>query len=287
MFYNPLDGKPERMQIGARVLDLAQWIEVDADSAADLAEKRRLLREAPTQVLACLPQGLAGSREVLALLESHLPRYFPALTPSVESADETLHPLAQAALKVQEDLCVMSLEQGEWVLTAAAVCFPNRWDLTAKIGRSLMGIHQPVPHYAEKIGAATDSLFHKLSVERPLWRLNWSIVDTPALHQPVPVPVPDALRLVDEHLADKLWFRRERQTLRKLPQSGDILFTIRTYVHSLAETLRRVPDFRAQLAASMTGLDAAMVDYKGWAGIREALARWAGGASVAPSAAGR
>ena len=108
---------------GARVLDLAQWIEVDADYAADLAEKRRLLREAPTQVLACLPQGQAGSREVLALLESHLPRYFPALTPSVESADETLHPLAQAALKGQEDLCVMSLEQGEWVLTAAAVCF--------------------------------------------------------------------------------------------------------------------------------------------------------------------
>lgn len=275
MFYNPLDGKPERMQIGARVLDLAQWIEVDADYAADLAEKRRLLREAPTQVLACLPQGLAGSREVLALLESHLPRYFPALTPPVESADETLHPIAQAALKVQEDLCVMSLERGEWVLTAAAVCFPNRWDLTAKIGRSLMGIHQPVPHYAEKIGAATDSLFNKLSVERPLWRLNWTIVDSPALHQPVPVPVPDALRLVDEHLADKLWFRRERQTLRKLPQSGDILFTIRTYVHSLAETLRRVPDFRAQLAASMSGLDAAMVDYKGWAGIREALARWA------------
>ena len=99
MFYNPLDGKPERMQIGARVLDLAQWIEVDADYAADLAEKRRLLREAPTQVLACLPQGLAGSREVLALLESHLPRYFPALTPSVESADETLPPLAQAALQ--------------------------------------------------------------------------------------------------------------------------------------------------------------------------------------------
>jgi len=275
MFYNPLDGKPERMQIGARVLDLAQWIEVDADYAADLAEKRRLLREAPTQVLACLPQGLAGSREVLALLESHLPRYFPALTPSVESAGETLHPIAKAALKVQEDLCVMSLAQGEWVLTAAAVCFPNRWDLTSKIGRSLMGIHQPVPHYAEKIGAATDSLFHKLSAERPLWRLNWSIVDTPALHQPVPVPVPDALRLVNEHLADNLWFRRERQTLRKLPQSGDILFTIRTYVHSLAETVRRVPDFRAQLAASMTGLDAAMVDYKGWVGIREALERWA------------
>ncbi len=275
MFYNPLDGKPERMQIGARVLDLAQWIEVDADYAADLAEKRRLLREAPTQVLACLPQGLAGSREVLALLESHLPRYFPALTPSVESAGETLHPIAKAALKVQEDLCVMSLAQGEWVLTAAAVCFPNRWDLTSKIGRSLMGIHQPVPHYAEKIGAATDSLFHKLSAERPLWRLNWSIVDTPALHQPVPVPVPDALRLVNEHLADNLWFRRERQTLRKLPQSGDILFTIRTYVHSLAETVRRVPDFRAQIAASMTGLDAAMVDYKGWVGIREALERWA------------
>ena len=216
----------------------------------------------------------ADLAEVLALIDLHLRRNFPSLASVPHPEDETLHPVAQAALLVQEDLCVMSPVNGEWVLTAAAVCFPNRWDLTGKIGRSLMGIHQPVPHYAEKIGAATDSLFNKLSVDRPLWRLNWTIVDSPALHQPVPVPVPDALRLVNEHLADKLWFRRERQTLRKLPQSGDILFTIRTYVHSLAETLRRVPDFRAQLAASMTGLDAAMVDYKGWVGIREALGRW-------------
>lgn len=284
-FYNPLDGKPERVQIGARVLDLAQWIEVDARYAEDLAEKRRLLREQPAQVLATLPLGRAGAEEVLGLLSAHLCTYFPDLEPPRAVAEEALHPIAQAALLVQEDLCVMTLENGEWLLSAATVCFPNRWDLTSKIGRSLMGIHQPVPHYAAKIGAATDSLFHKLTIDRPLWRLNWTIVDSPVLHQPVPVPLPDALRLNSENLAENLWFRRERQTLRKLPDSGDILFTIRTYTDSLADMARRDPDFRHHLAGSMRGLDQAMVDYKGWAGIREALGRWAGGAGEGMRAA--
>lgn len=277
MFYNPVDGKPERVQIGARVLDLAQWLEVDAHYAEDLAHKRRLLERVPQQVLACLPAGFDGASETLRLIRAHLERYFPALAPAPGTGDSDLHPIAQAALLVQEDLCVMSREAGVWRLTAASVSFPNRWDLRTKLGCSLADIHGPVPHYASRIGKATDSLFDGLGCERPLWRLNWTIVDSPELHQPTPVELPDALRGDAADFAARLWFRRERQTLRKLPETGDILFTIRTYVHSLADTARRDPHFRAHLASNLQGFDQAMVDYKGWAGIREALGRWAGG----------
>ncbi len=274
MKYVPIDGKPERLQIGARMLDLTQWLEVDAHYARDVAEKRRLMATVPAQVFAALPRGLAGSQEVQALVTAHLQDRFPALADSMLADDPKQHPLVHAALKVQEDLCVMSLVDGEWILSAASVCFPNRWDLTAKIGRSLSGIHEPVPHYEAKIGAATNSLFHKLTVERPIWRLNWTIMDSPALHQPVPVPLPDALRINGSDLAENLWFRRERQTLRKLPQSGDILFTIRTYTDSLAAVARQDRDFRRNLAGTIAEFDQAMVDYKGWANIKERLLDW-------------
>jgi hypothetical protein len=91
---------------------------------------------------------------------------------------------------------------------------------------------------------------------------------------PVPVPLPDALRINGEDLAENLWFRRERQTLRKLPQSGDILFTIRTYTDSLAAVARQDPDFRRNLSGTISEVDQAMVDYKGWACIKQQLLDW-------------
>jgi hypothetical protein len=265
------------MQIGARVLDLAEWLEVDELYARDLAEKRSLMATRPAQVFAALPVGLAASEEVLALVTAHLHTRFPACIAHCTSDDAIQHPLARAALMVQEDLCVMSLVDGEWILSAASVCFPNRWDLMAKMGRSLAGIHEPVPHYTARIGVATSSLFHKLTVDRPVWRLNWTIMDSPVLHQPVAAPQPDALQLRGGHLAENLWFRRERQTLRKLPQSGDILFTIRTYVDSLAAVVKRDPDFRRNLSHTIADIDQAMVDYKGWAAIKPQLTEWARG----------
>ena len=274
MKYIPVDGKPERLQIGARVLDVTKWLEVDAHYARDVAEKRALMGTVSGQVFAALPRGLKGSEEVLALVTAHLSDRLPALVASLPANDSSQHPLVRAALKVQEDLCVMSLVDGEWILSAASVCFPNRWDLTAKIGRSLSGIHEPVPDYEAKIGVATNNLFHKLTVERPIWRLNWTIMDSPVLHQPAPLPLPDALRITGGDLAENLWFRRERQTLRKLPQSGDILFTIRTYTDSLAAVARHDPDFRRNLASTIAEVDQAMVDYKGWANIKQQLLDW-------------
>lgn len=38
-------------------------------------------------------------------------------------------------------------------------------------------MHEPVPGYASALGTATDDLFARLRPDRPLWRLNWSLLD--------------------------------------------------------------------------------------------------------------
>jgi hypothetical protein len=43
MTYMPVDGKPDRMHVGARALDLTKWIEINSDYEIDLAQKRDLL----------------------------------------------------------------------------------------------------------------------------------------------------------------------------------------------------------------------------------------------------
>lgn len=274
MTYMPVDGKPDRMHVGARALDLTKWIEINSDYEKDLAQKRDLLSRKHDEVFVSLPLGDAGSREVLDLLTEHLPREFPDRWHSVVSVDPNLHPLEAASLLVQEDLCLMSQVGHDWILSAASLCFPSRWDVRDKIGKNLLGIHGPVPHYAETIGTATQNIFDKLTVERPIWRVNWTVMDSGELHQPTAVRSPDAMEITSANIEQELYFRRERQTLRKLPVSGDILFTIRTYSDTFAQVVEQFPDFRRHIGTTIAGATPQLVDYKGWARILNELQSW-------------
>jgi hypothetical protein len=274
MTYMPVDGKPDRMHVGARALDLTKWIEINSDYEIDLAQKQDLLSMKHDEVFLSIPLGDAGSREVLELLSEHLPRVFPERWPNEVSVDPSLHPLEAASLLVQEDLCLMSQVGNDWILSAASLCFPSRWDVREKIGKNLLGIHGPVPHYAETIGAATQNIFDKLSIERPVWRVNWTVMDSGELHQPTAVRSPDAMEITSANIEEALYFRRERQTLRKFPDSGDILFTIRTYSDTFAQVVKQFPDFRQHIGTTIAGSTPQLVDYKGWANILNELQSW-------------
>jgi dimethylamine monooxygenase subunit A len=99
-----------------------------------------------------------------------------------------------------------------------------------------------------------------------LWRLNWSILDDPALFQPAGTAgsAPGARRL------DELTLRVERQTLRRLPRTGAVLFTIRTYRHRL-EDVARDPQRARDLAATLRTCPADRAAYKGWTGLLTSL----------------
>jgi hypothetical protein len=63
----------------------------------------------------------------------------------------------------------------------------------------------------------------------------------------------------------RTFMRLERQTLRKLAVSGDILFTIRIHLDPLA-ALARHPDcvtIAGSFATQLAALDEAQLDYKG------------------------
>ena len=149
-------------------------------------------------------------------------------------------------------------------------------------------IHEPVPGFAGGLAAIVDRFFASLQVARPVWRVNWSLVDTPQLFLP---PEHRALRKViaAENAGEQLWLRVERQTLRRLPRSGDVLFGIRTHLAPLAAAIDGPAAARA-LAARVREMPPAMAAYKGIAAIRDALLSWlesrAGGPGQGPSAGG-
>ena len=278
-----------RVTMGLHPLDLAEWIEVDDRLPDELAEKRRLLAERRDDVLRIMPAAAAGARETLALLSEHLPRRYPQIyrqegarlanraTGEIwDLAADDLHPLELASRLVQEDLCLMGREDGDdrYRLTGACVCFPTRWRMPEKLGRSLNAIHEPVPHYDPALTSPMDRLFARLPVERPMWRLNVSILDSPALFQPGGHQrAAGEPPITAQNAGDSLWLRMERQTLRRLPQSGDILFTIRVYSRPLGALAGR-PERAERLAAVLRGVDAELAAYKGIEPVRTAAITW-------------
>lgn len=266
-------GRPFRVTLGLRPLALADWLEVDDDRPRDLAAKSRLLAERHADVVAHLPEGDAASAELLDLVVAHLEgwrgrvvgaRYHRDLEPVPA---HRCHPIDAAGRLVSDDLCLLTRSPDGWRLVAASVCFPSRWRMADKIGRTVAEIHEPVPGY-ESIAAPTDAAFERLAVERPMWRTNWSILPTAQLFQDGTeqlrdMPPPDQLRL-----------RVERQTLRRLPETGAIVFTIRTRQISLAELVGTRPAAAADLTATLRTVPPATIRYKGWARLMGPMLDW-------------
>ncbi|TGV57967.1 DUF3445 domain-containing protein [bacterium M00.F.Ca.ET.141.01.1.1] len=292
--HTPYDGSSKLFTIGLKPLDPANWIEVDGHLLPYLAEKRRLYAEIPERVFVEEGGTRAAQQEVLELLGAYLPERFPDIhqrgDAGVAVVGVTSHPaissslagapLVAASLLVQEDLILMRRDDSGWRLAAGSLCFPSSWALTEKFGKPLQQIHEPVPGFgpgtrpADLINRMFDGLQGQ-AVER----YNWSIQSGDALYHPlsnverIDRATSRPTRFPDGDVKAHAFIRVERQTLRKLPASRDILFTIRIHLDPLA-VLARHPD-RATLAASfaaqLEALDIAQLDHKGLTSDRDRL----------------
>jgi dimethylamine monooxygenase subunit A len=265
-FNTPYDGSSKPFTIGLSQLDERDWIEVDDLHPAYVAEKQRLYAEMPEKVLVAEEGTEDSQQEVLDFLEAHLQKYYPTLRHPREGGGPASSTLARAALLVQEDLVLMRKSPEGWRLVAASLCFPSAWNLLEKFRKPLHDIHAPVPEFGKGTRNASmiERIFDNLRVDEPVLRWNWSLHDDMLLYHPHSNSGPGR-RFGEGDLRDKVILRLERQTLRKLPKSGDILFTIRIQVNPL-EVLERHPDGPAlatAIDAQVSALSNAEADYKG------------------------
>ena len=191
----------------------------------------------------------------------------------VELASSGIDALVEASLLVADDLAVLQPVKStdgsqQLLLNAAVVCCPSRWMLAEKMGQNMLAIHEPVAKYADHVGAAVDTYFQRLTVEKPVWRSNWIIQDHPALFQPQ-IPSGPLVKTPEE-----LWIRMERQTLRRLPKTGGILFTIRGYQQPLPEYLSRSKQIAQNIRTMLERLPEDVAQYKSVLKYRPAIMNW-------------
>ncbi len=272
--YTPYDGSSKPFTIGLLQLEPERWIEPDADLAEQVLLKRELVAEYGEHVLRAEPDTEAAQQEVLDLLADYLPQRHSAsysldgtrMTAAgvdTDIADGSMMPLHRAGLLVQDDLVIMRKGDDGWRIAAAFLAFPSSWRLSDKFGLSMDEVHAPVPGFegGSRNAGLINRMFDNLSEDRIVVRWNWSMNWSHALYHP------DAMPEDEKHgiPPDRAVIRVERQTLRKLPRSGDILFTIRIYLDPLRAILAQpnAAELAASMADQLEAMSEAEVGYKG------------------------
>jgi hypothetical protein len=275
--YTPYDGSSTPFTIGLAQLDPDRWIEPDADLGDQLAEKQRILARYGDLVLRAEDDTLATQQEVLETLADYLPTRHTGIWHrngdrmemagrEIDLADESMTPLCRAGLLVQDDLVIMRRGENGWRIAAAFLAFPSSWRLSEKFGLPMDEVHAYVPGFegGSRNAGLINRMFDNLSPDRFVVRWNWSVNWSHALYHPN-AKSPEEKRGVP---AEKALIRVERQTLRKLPQSGDILFTIRIYLDPLSVILAQ-PN-ATELASSMANqLEALTIEQTAYKGLSE------------------
>ena len=263
--------------MGLNPMPSDNWIETD-NTLADYVQHKLAIRSSyGDRVWRAEEASLPAQREFSDRLKSYLLAHASevygaegesmscALTdlPEAGEADEVLW---NASLWVADDLVLMEQRGGDYCLTAASLCCPSYWHLDEKFGRPMREIHDPIPGIHDKLSPSIDRFFDHLKPSHPVVRFNWSLQSWFGLAE-----FPDLDVGVDAD--SELFYRTERQSLLRLPETGAVAFTIRVYLHPLSD-LARFGGAMPALFAAIDAMPAPLVHYKGFDRLAPALVKY-------------
>jgi hypothetical protein len=259
------------VRIGLKPINTKSWLEIDDNFKNEHNLKKNLLSSNRHEVFQAKDKSHLVQKELLGLITAHIKEYhsekylfegqnifIKATGENINLVDKNTPPIETASFLVQEDLVLMNPREDKFYLEAAVLTAPSHWSLVEKFSKSLMDVHEGVPGYQEKIGTRVDQIFNKLPSDRILERFNWSIFDSPELFQPVRSK-PDVT--IKKKGIQDLYLRVERQTIRKLPNHGSIVFTIRVHVDPLL-SISKEHGLLNDLNLAIANLPQEMKEYK-------------------------
>lgn len=280
---------------GERMLD------IDGEYHDELAQRAAILAADPARCVV-LPHMRVATWDTMFTLMQELSASYPDTMHLTESGggwtwrndlldttqafvlgdDATLptDPLRYIGSQIQEDLVLLDQRHDDLFLDAGLVTFAADWSLTFDVGMRFLEIHGPVPRIHETgVISRAHQVLLRLTPEESVRRTNWTMtvgrrLDTAT--EVYPQWGPDraaAAELDEDEFGRVMQLRVEVQHLRRLPQSGAVLFLIRTYLISLAE-LAVVPEWGRRLAGVLSELPPDMADYKGLTRYRDRVVRW-------------
>lgn len=254
--HRPWAAPPYDFAIGLRTIPEIHWLE---GGDAEAARKRALLISAPENVWGERDGSRPGQEEVKALVEAA----------TGHQAEQDAPPLWAASLLCADDLCLMEKRGGAWRLTAVSLCSPTFFTVAEALGKSLDELHGPVPAFGERFLPRVERMFDAIAPGPVVERCNWTVSGSGEAYLPASAPVREGLAAIPAEAAgERLFLRVERQTLRRLPETGGVLFTIRAWRNPLQD-LKSEPELLAAFEAAWRGASEDFRAYKGLASYDE------------------
>ena len=180
------------------------------------------------------------------------------------------NPMTTCARLIQDDLALMfEKPDGQYYLLAGAILLAGFWRLEDKFGLPLSEIHTSgsVPEFKEKLEKGMANFFRRIKPSDPVLRNNYFIQVDDDLAWSRSIGPEDSAH-VSWNTAQKNkaiqshYFRSERQSLRRLPRSGAVVFTIRTYFEPITEIVKE-PYVPGRLASAIRSWGEDVSRYKG------------------------
>ncbi|KAJ5167396.1 uncharacterized protein N7482_006177 [Penicillium canariense] len=255
----PIKGRERyRIMMDIRKLDVQNWLTLDQNYMEEHRVRDDLLREKREKVLQCLPESQDACQEALGEVSDFLCDRFPNMFQKVvqdgncfirnrmtgEQFDiggapggETIDALEAAVRLTMEDLSILMMnEDGEYYLAASASLFPTGWTVEERIGWTISRLHQPVPLWHQHVASSVSKFLARLTPTSPMERSNYFVeIKRPdenlieILYRPKGLCEKD----ICSPSPEEILIRRERQTFRRLPKTGTILFGVKTYLTPL------------------------------------------------------
>ncbi|KAL9626435.1 MAG: hypothetical protein Q9164_007876, partial [Protoblastenia rupestris] len=258
--YRPFRHGPKYfVTMGLRSLpSWSDWIELDNHYPRYHSDKARRIAERGEKCCKTAPEVYDGAVELLEEFVKYLPARYPSLYRRTDVGMDNLwsgesfniverplkeDPMQMAARMVQDDLAIMfERPDGQYYLLAGAILLAGFWRLEDKFGMPLSEIHTSgdVPQFREKLEKGMMNFFRRVKPEDPVLRNNYFLQvddDLAWSHSIGSEDSPEvAWSTAEKNKAiEHHFFRSERQSLRRLPRSGGVVFTIRTYFHPITE----------------------------------------------------
>ncbi len=224
---------------------------------------------------------------------SYLPQRYPTLFTPTETGIYNLvtgeifdistrplpeDPMTMCARLVQDDLAIMfERPDGQYYLLAGSILLAGFWRLQDKFGMPLSEIHTSgdVPGFREKLEKGMCNFFRRVQPGNPVLRNNYflqvddnlawssSIGDEDSFDHSETNTTKIGWATAEKNKAiEHHWFRSERQSLRRLPRSGAVVFTIRTYFEPITKVAEE-PGVPRRLASAVRSWGEDVVRYKG------------------------
>ena len=277
--YRPWSGAAEKfsMTMGISRMPWHDWLLLDNKYVEEQKLRSYLLDHKHEGVTQALPGSEEACAEVLECVVVFLTKRYPNLF-SYTNEKTHVHnsvtnrtfkivppydiPPLEVAAQLAMDLNILIQGAGpdpeQHYLIASYSMAPAGWYLQERIGWPLYKIHGPVPLWEDKLRKSVEKFFGRLRVDEPVVRHNFFVQMTDVLFQQEPFASerPQSLSIDDVRI------RHERQTLRRLPKTGAILFMVRTYMMPITE-LQGEPEAVRDFLRAVRAMPEEMASYKG------------------------